>query len=166
MTFYDEIKDYTPDDLEVIIATQKDLYTEEEMAQMQSLLKQKLEVQQAEYRAKVIARLPNTILCPKCDGPNDFSNEECVFCSLKLDKTKYYQDEYYDSLESDEDIEFDGNCGKSYAFHYIISLIVPLVGFIVGAIMLCRNTNTFYGLIIESKKIKFVLFKKEYYYLI
>ena len=136
MDIYDEIKDYTIDELELIISTQKDLYSDEEMKQIQSLLKEKQAQHDAERRAELMARLPDTILCPKCDGPNPFSNEKCCFCGQILDKSKYYTDEYYDTPIEDDDIDTSDNNGDSFTFHYIISFLIPLIGFIVGAIML------------------------------
>ena len=46
MNFVDEIKNYTIDELELIISTQKDLYTEEEMGQLKALLEEKLKILQ------------------------------------------------------------------------------------------------------------------------
>ena len=43
MSFYDEIKNYSIEDLRLIIETQQDLYTEEEMAQIKELLDKKAE---------------------------------------------------------------------------------------------------------------------------
>ena len=135
MDFADEIKNYTDDELELIISTQEDLYSEEEMEQLKALLAERERIKREEYEAKVLSRLPETIICEKCDGPNPFSNQICVYCSHKLDKTKYYTDEYYEQEEE----ESPGSQSESYTFHYIISFLIPLVGFIVGAIMLAND---------------------------
>jgi hypothetical protein len=41
-SFYEEIKDYSIDDLKLIISTQQDLYTSEEMDELKDLLKKKM----------------------------------------------------------------------------------------------------------------------------
>ena len=133
MSFADEIKSYTDEELDLIISTQKDLYSEEEMAQLQALLNERKRIKREEYEAKVLARLPETINCEKCDGPNPFSNKVCDFCNHKLEKAKYYTDEYYEWQEENEEPE------DSYTFHYVISFIIPLIGFIVGAVMLAND---------------------------
>ena len=129
MSFADEIKSYTDEELDLIISTQKDLYSEEEVAQLQALLNERERIKREEYEAKVLARLPETINCEKCDGPNSFSNKVCDFCGHELNKAKYYTDEYYEWTEEND----------SYTFHYVISFIIPLIGFIVGAVMLAND---------------------------
>lgn len=139
MDFADEIKNYTDDELKLIISTQKDLYSEEEMEQLKALQAERKRIKREEYEAKVLSRLPETIICEKCDGPNPFSNQICVYCGHKLDKTKYYTDEYYEQIEENKEAESPGSQSESYTFHYIISFLIPLVGFIVGAIMLAND---------------------------
>ena len=139
MSFADEIKTYTDEDLDLIISTQRDLYSAEEMAQLQALRCERKRIQQEEYEAKVLARLPETINCEKCDGPNPFSNNACIFCGHTLDKSKYYADEYYDVREKDAVPHKSNKEGDSYTFHYIISFLIPLIGFIVGAVMLTND---------------------------
>ncbi len=132
--FLEEIKSYTLEDLELIYETQKDLYTSEEM----ELIFEKInEIKKAEIE-RINEMLPSEINCPKCDGPNPFSNDVCGFCGHKIDKSKYYNPEYYERLEIDED-ESDG--GNSYTFQYIISFLIPLVGYILGAILLSKDSE-------------------------
>ena len=76
--------------------------------------------------------LPNEIECPKCFGPNSFSNDNCSFCGAKLNKEKYYNLEYYNKDKENEE-------KTSYSFQYIISYIIPLVGLILGAILLSKE---------------------------
>ncbi len=135
MNFIDEIKGYTEDELELIISTQKDLYTEEEMGQLKELLELRKKSQREAHEAEILTRLPETIFCEKCDAPNPFSNENCDFCGYHLNKIKYYSDEYYEQPDEIETTDSNDN----YTFHYIISFLIPLVGFIMGAIMLANN---------------------------
>ncbi len=144
MTFYDEIKDYSVEDLHLIITTQQDLYTKEEMAQLKDLLDKKAdEALQKELRQKALeeekrkelerkrASLP--LACPKCDGPNKRSDEACVFCGAKLDKDLLYENSLYDDELTE--IKSGKATTKSFSFQYIISFLIPLVGFIMGGIM-------------------------------
>ena len=94
MSFYDEIKDYSVEDLQLIVTTQQDLYNENEMTQLKELLDKKIEQQKAleEEKKKELERKLATLplACPKCDGPNKRSDEVCVFCGAKLDKNLLY----------------------------------------------------------------------------
>lgn len=151
MDFSEEIENYTDEELELIISTQKDLYTDEEMAQLQALQDKRAQKKKEEHESQVIERLPEIINCEKCDGPNEFSNKVCVFCGHKLDKSKYYTDEYYEQYNEDDERNEDDECnedkpsnaaangGESFTFHYVISFLIPFVGLIVGAVMLAND---------------------------
>lgn len=141
MSFAEEIKKYSDDELDLIITTQKDLYTEEEMAQLQALLNERKRIKREEHEAFVLSRLPETIKCEKCDGPNPFSNEICDFCGHVLKKEKYYTDEYYEQAKEADNAEVTNKNKDSYAFHYVISFLLPIVGFIIGAIMLTKDDS-------------------------
>ena len=126
--FIDEIKDYSTEDLQLILNTQKDLYSSEELSIIESQLKEHEQ------------HLPKEITCPKCDGVNDFSNDNCCYCGFKFDKKKYYSIEYYTDESEEDETDNDSEEEKnSYLFQYIISFIVPLVGFILGAIMMSKD---------------------------
>lgn len=143
MSFVDEIKNYTDDELELILTTQKELYSDEEWDQLQALKAERTRVKREKYEEWVATRLPETIVCEKCDGPNPFANNVCEFCGSKLDKAKYYTDEYYSLLEEEkegsEELPVPQTQGPSYTFHYVISFLIPFVGFIVGAVMLAND---------------------------
>lgn len=134
MSFRDEIEQYSIDDLELIIETQEDLYSEQEMSELKSLLREKQEIE----KQKKLLKMPKIIKCQKCDGPNDFQNDTCVFCGNKLDKNKYLNGEYEEDAENEQMQEME----QSFMFHYIISFLIPFVGYIVGAVMLASNDKT------------------------
>lgn len=103
---------------------------------MFSELKEKEEKDRQEKLKKL---LPKEIECPKCLGPNPIGNEECCFCGSKLNKEKYYRLEYYENKEDDDsEIEEDK---ESYLFQYVISFLIPLIGFVLGAIMLSNEDS-------------------------
>ena len=139
MEFFEEIQNYTEEELELIISTQTDLYSEAEMVELKKLLEVRKREKKAAHDALIISRLPETITCEKCDGPNPFSNEQCQFCGYSLDKSKYYTDEYYEQLEQArlrEQTQPSSESSDTYAFHYIISFLIPLAGLVLGATML------------------------------
>lgn len=153
--FLNEIKNNTLDELELIYSTQKDLYTEEEMEVINkriNYLKGEIEAEKEERIKKLRETVPKEIECPKCSGPNPFENNECCFCGYNLEKAKndflmkreieyenYYEDDDCDAYDNDE--EYDGSETKSsFTFQYVISFIIPLVGYILGAIMLSKDT--------------------------
>ena len=137
MNFTDEIKEYSIDDLELIIATQKELYTEEEMELLKQQLRDCYKKEEEAKKARILANLPESIPCQKCGGPNAFDNIVCNYCGAKLDKKRFYIDPN-DQAEEDqaETSKEDAVGGDGYGFHYFISFLIPLIGFILGAVML------------------------------
>ena len=127
----EEIKDNTLDELEYIYETQKDLYSEEEM----EVIKEKIEQLKKEERAKIEKMLPKEIECTKCFGKSPFENDNCIFCGAKLEKEKYYSLEYYENQEENNNYEDS----ESYTFQYVFSFLIPLIGFILGAIMMSKD---------------------------
>lgn len=132
--FLEEIKDNTLDELEYIYETQKDLYSEEEM----KIIEEKIEQFKREERERIEKMLPKEIECTKCFGMNAFENDYCTYCNAKLDKQKYYSAEYYETLEDENNSDEES---ESYTFQYIISFLIPLIGFIVGAIMMTKDNK-------------------------
>ena len=95
--------------------------------------------QEKEKQEKIKKLIPKEIECPKCFGPNSFENEECCFCGYKLDKNKYYTLEYYENKEESTENDEEEK-GESYLFQYVISYFIPLIAFILGAIMLANES--------------------------
>lgn len=122
-TIEKEISEYTIDDLRLILETQQDLYSQKEIEYIRS-----------ELDRRIANRLPKELICPKCDMTNPFSNDECMFCNYKFDKSMYYDDTYYDDDTTDND-------EKSHMFEYIISFIIPLIAYILGACMLSKDNE-------------------------
>lgn len=131
--FKKEINSYSIDDLELIIISQKDLYSKEEMKYIEYVYKNKKD-------AFIKEHLPKKIKCNKCDIESDFSNDVCPFCNAPFEKEKYYTLDYYENNDTDE-ITNDEKDSESYLFQYVISAIIPLVGFITGAIMMSSDNE-------------------------
>ncbi|MBR2590080.1 MAG: hypothetical protein IKE65_04080 [Clostridia bacterium] len=49
-----------------------------------------------------------------------------------MDKSKYYVINYEQEEEEEEE-------GSSYTFQYVISFLIPLIGYILGAILLSKE---------------------------
>ena len=138
--FLKEIEKYSYDDLKLIFDTQKDLYSPDEMSAIEARI---LEIEKTGKKNTENKKFPKKIICPKCDQPNPFENDICAFCECKLNKSKYFRDDYiYDP--SDEISYKEGNDKESkdtpsHAFQYIFSFLIPLIGFILGAILLSKD---------------------------
>ena len=84
--FIKEIQEYTIDELELIYETQKELYSENEM----QLIEQRMKDLEQKEKERIEKLLPKEIICEKCDGPNSFENDTCVFCGARINKEKYF----------------------------------------------------------------------------
>lgn len=130
----EEIRPYSDDDLRLIIKTQRDLYSPDEMA----IIDKELQRREEKRQQQIFANLPKEIICPKCDGINPFEKDFCQFCGSKLDKRRYYKEDWEEEIDNESSSEDVGR--NSYAFHYGVSFLIPLIGFIVGAIMLGKDS--------------------------
>lgn len=137
-TFIKELQQYSADDLRLIINTQQDLYSSEELKLIEEQLRNRVKQDKKDEEDFIQQHLPNEITCPKCDGINPFENEKCCFCGHIFDKRKFYKKEYY-LKENSETAAEEETDNKSYTFHYVISFLIPLVGFILGAILLSKD---------------------------
>ena len=132
--FLKEIKEYSIDELELIYETQKDLYTIEEMDMIRKQIELLQKKEKKAEKEKIEKMLPKEIKCSKCEGPNSFKNDTCIFCGATLEKSKYYNLDYYSNNEDIQEREVDSN-----TFRYVISFLIPLVGYILGAILLSKD---------------------------
>ena len=133
--FMKELRGYSLEALELIYETQKDLYSEEEML----LIEQRIKDFAQQEKEKIEKLLPKEIICEKCDGPNPFENDVCVFCGAKINKEKYYTLEYYETPKEQEK-QYNEN-SDSNTFRYVISFLIPLIGYILGAILLSKDNE-------------------------
>lgn len=137
-SFVDDLKQYSADDLRLILSTQQGLYSKEELKLIEEQLENRIKQDKKDEEDFIQQHLPHEITCPKCDGVNTFENEKCCYCGHTFDKSKYYNINYY--MQDDTDTAAnEENDSKSYTFQYIISFLIPLVGFILGAILLSKN---------------------------
>lgn len=134
----EDLQRYSADDLRLILNTQQNLYSSDELKLIETQLEKRIEQDKKDEEDFIQRHLPDEITCPKCDGVNPFENEKCCYCGHTFDKSKYYKKEYYlqDETETAADEETDK---RSYTFQYVISFLIPLVGFILGAILLSKD---------------------------
>lgn len=143
--FLKEIEQYSIDELELIYDTQKDLYSAEELDAINQRIQEIRKKEQDAINAWIEQNLPKEINCPKCEGPNPFENKVCSFCGYVFDKSKYYDPEFYNSNEDNDEYD-DSAKGENHTFQCIISFLIPLVGFILGAILLGKDNEDDKGL--------------------
>lgn len=138
--FLNELQQYSANDLKLILNTQQDLYSNEELKMIEEQLGIRIQQDKKEEEEFIKQHLPTEITCPKCDGINSFTNEKCCYCGHTFNKSKYYNINYYIQEDSEATIDEETD-NKSYTFQYIISFIIPLVGFILGAILLSKDDD-------------------------
>lgn len=132
----EEFEEYSPEELQYIYETQQDLYSPEELDYMKETVEKKKEA----LSVAISEFLPDEIECEKCGGPNKFSNDVCEYCGHELDKSPYFRRAARLATGEDpEEAENDEERSESYLFHMVISFVIPLVGLIMGAIMLTSN---------------------------
>ena len=112
--------------------------------QLQFKYKEKEEAQKAEAEAKkerILASLPDIIPCQKCGGPNSFDNVVCNYCGCNLHKKPFFIDpaDLVEDEQNEESTTKTEQSGDGYTFHRVISFLIPLIGFIVGGIMLAND---------------------------
>ncbi len=129
--FLKEIEGYTVEELELIYETQKDLYSEEEMA----LIYERIKYLEQMEKEKTEKSHPKEIACSKCGGPNLFENDHCVFCGEKIRKNNYVESNNYNGGDNFEKTEDDNSS------RYVFSFLVPFVGYILGAILLSKESD-------------------------
>ena len=136
--FLKEINQYDYSDLKLIYETQKDLYSKEEL----EIIKYHIQELEEKGQTKPQKQFPKKIKCDKCDQYNLFENEVCDYCKCKLNKRKYFNDNYiYDPDEENNNNINTEISNKSYAFQYVFSFLIPLIGFILGAILLSKDND-------------------------
>ena len=132
--------DLSVEDIELILADQQDLYTEEELQILQKRYQEVLEKESAvnfereearrlkeeEERKLAISRLPKNLVCPKCDGVNTEPNQFCEYCGCDfLDYWNFYEED-----EEDEDVEDKDVVEKVGCLGYGIAVLFPIIGLI------------------------------------
>lgn len=133
--FEKECESYSVDDLELIIETQKDLYSVEEMEYIINTLSKKKEAIEIER----IKNLPKEIKCPKCEVILPVETSKCPYCEFDFGNDHYRfavtnnNDNTPESMSDNEEPESSG------VLSYVLSFIVPLVGFIYGAILMSKD---------------------------
>ena len=109
-SFINEIKDYSAEEIRLILSDQKDLYTPDEIEQLRRLLREK------------------TIQ----------ASRPCSEETKEASPSGYKPMDDSDTYAEDEPEE----ASESFAAQYIFSFLIPLVGFIIGAVMLSSRDSS------------------------
>ena len=133
----EELAEYPSKELQYIHDTQQDLYSADELDYMRDIVERR----KREELERMKAFLPKEIECEKCGAPNEFERSTCKYCENELDKSAYYEKAEFLAQGGDpDDLEEEGSEElKSYAFQYIASFLIPIVGYIMGAILLTKD---------------------------
>ena len=119
---------------------QRDLYSEEEIEMLEERLrflntkpsqeknKEWISNKKKEFRDNLRKDIPN-IKCPKCDGLNPSHVDVCGFCGYE------FEDQDYKDEDLDDEIE-ESNIGL-----YIVALLIPFVGIIIGIICIAKDKS-------------------------
>lgn len=134
--FEKECQEYSIGELELIVETQQDLYSEEEMTCLTKTLEKKKQMAELE----LIKNLPKEIKCPKCDMIISIESEKCPYCEYVFNKNKL-QYAVTDDEDSDLETTEESDDRNSNVAAYIFSFIVPLVGFILGANLMSKDNE-------------------------
>lgn len=157
--FEKECNGYSIDDLELIIETQKELYTDEEMKCLINVL----ECKKQDIETEKNKSIPTEMKCPKCDVILPIETQKCPYCEFEFGNKNYKYAIIKDNINTDnigdcdscnDEISDYGN--KDYNYNdetsesnekennfvtYILSFIVPIVGFILGAILMSKDNE-------------------------
>lgn len=85
-----ELSSLSIDDIDLILEDQADLYSPEELEQLRALKRYLTVCKQKEAMEKRAALRLSTVICPKCDGPNDAQRSTCQYCSHPFKEEDYY----------------------------------------------------------------------------
>ena len=78
--------------------------------------------------------------CPKCDMIISIETEKCPYCEFAFSGNKY-QYAVSDKEDSDNEDEAENNEGCSNFLAYIFSFLIPLVGFVLGANLMSKDSE-------------------------
>lgn len=110
-----------------ILLNEKDSYSLEEINILENRKKElSKEFEQKELEEEIKNR-PAEFKCPKCDGINKSSNIKCDFCGYEFKRDDY--------LEQQDDNN-SSNMGL-----FIIALLLPIVGIILGIVYIAKDND-------------------------
>ena len=123
------------DDIRMILIDQQDLYTPEEINQLQERL-QYLTLQQDKAKQQPKEK-PKQFNCPKCGAPNKAVNTICPYCGYKFKNSDYYNVDDRKSQTKDTPTEQV----TSNTILYIIALLLPIVGIFIGIVYIGNDDD-------------------------
>ena len=83
------------------------------------------------------------VTCPKC-GKEKVSNmlEECPQCGFKIEGYVEPVKNTTVPTKANNSENIENKERQSYGFQYVFSFLIPLIGFILGAILLSKDNET------------------------
>lgn len=131
-----DINSLSINDIELILVDQTDLYSDDEIAELKARLSELYKARDAEAKAELKQKIPPVIKCPKCDGQNPSSNQQCQYCSYIFKEKDYYACSNDVSESVEEITDTTENSNRSL---YYIAALIPLLGIILGLIYIAKN---------------------------
>jgi predicted nucleic acid-binding Zn ribbon protein len=128
-----ELNSLSIENIKLILVDQQNLYTPEEISQLQERLQYLINRQdKTEQQPKT---KPKQFNCPKCGAPNKSVNTICPYCGYKFKDSDYYNiDNREDQVEDIQPKQESSN-----AILYVISLLLPIVGIILGIVYIGKD---------------------------
>lgn len=126
-----ELDDLSLENIYYILFNEKECYSDEEIKQLNERKNELEKINSEKLQRERIANRPKEFKCPKCDGINSSKNEKCEFCGHI-----FSENEYYSTTEKDDSDK------KSNLSLYIIALLIPIVGIILGIVYVAKNEDS------------------------
>jgi transcription elongation factor Elf1 len=125
-----ELDSLSVDDIKLILIDQQELYNEDEISQLQKRLKY-LQTQNQKDQPK---KRPEKFNCPKCGAQNKSTNIMCPYCEYKFKEQDYF------NIATDDNINVENSKNNnSNTALYIIALLLPVVGVILGIVYIAKD---------------------------
>ena len=83
---FNELKDLSIDDIDLILLTQQDLYEPWELKELEAYRDKLLREEHEKSR-------PEEVVCPKCGGVNESNHTKCKYCAYQFKEKDYFHKE-------------------------------------------------------------------------
>lgn len=128
----EEILELSLLDIYYILNQESDNLVADEKAMLEARLKILEDESEAEELREQFGEQPEEFNCPKCDALLSSDKTECPFCNYVFQK-----EDYYNTI--DNPINSAKNEKSSDIGSYVVGLLFPLVGIIIGLIRIAKS---------------------------